>query len=115
MCGMLIGLDRRVKEKPLGARVYILIALGAAALMAMMVNFSLGPIADDDSIQIDPAKVVQGIIGGIGFLGGGAIIKDDRRGHLRGVASGAAIWAAGAIGIDPDGSAGGAAQPPGAR
>lgn len=99
LCGLLIGLDRRIKNKPLGARAYILIALGSAALMAVLVNFSLGPVADDDSIQIDPAKVVQGIVGGIGFLGGGAIIRNDRDGHLRGVASGAAIWGAGTIGI----------------
>lgn len=99
LCGLLIGLDRRIKHKPLGARAYILIALCSAALMAVMVNFSLGAIADDDSIQVDPAKVIQGIVGGIGFLGSGAIIKSDHHGHLRGAASGAAIWGAGAIGI----------------
>lgn len=99
LCGLVIGLDRRIKHKPLGARAYILIALGSSALMVVMVNFSLSPIADDDSIQIDPAKVIQGIVGGIGFLGGGAIIKNEDHGRLRGAASGAAIWAVGAVGV----------------
>ncbi len=98
-CGLVIGLDREIKNKPLGARAYILVALGSAALMTVTLNFSLSSMADDSNMSIDPTRLIQGIVGGIGFLGAGAIMTNDDSGRLRGVASGAAIWGAGAIGV----------------
>jgi putative Mg2+ transporter-C (MgtC) family protein len=98
-CGLVVGLDREVKNKPLGAHAYILVALGSAALMVVTLNFSLGSMADDRDLQIDPSRLIQGIVGGIGFLGAGAIMTRGDSGRLRGVGSGAAIWGAGAIGV----------------
>jgi putative Mg2+ transporter-C (MgtC) family protein len=99
ICGLVIGFDREIKNKPLGARAYILIALGSAALMVVTLNFSLSSMADDNNMAIDPTRLIQGIVGGIGFLGAGAIMTTQDGGRLRGVASGAAIWGAGAIGV----------------
>ena len=99
LCGLVIGLDREIKNKPLGMRAYILIALGSAALMVVTLNFSLSSIANDSNMAIDPTRLIQGIVGGIGFLGAGSIMTTQDGGHLRGVASGAAIWGAGAIGV----------------
>jgi putative Mg2+ transporter-C (MgtC) family protein len=98
-CGLVIGLDREVKNKPLGVRAYILVALASAALMAVTLNFSLSSMADDTDMTIDPTRLIQGIVGGIGFLGAGAIMTTHDGSRLRGVASGAAIWGAGAIGV----------------
>jgi len=98
-CALLIGMDRSLKDKPLGAQAYIIVATGSAALIVMTLNFSLSAVANDGSLQMDPIRLISGIVGGIGFLGGGAIIKNQDDGHLRGAASGAAIWGAGAIGI----------------
>lgn len=98
-CGLLVGIDREIKKKPLGARAYILVAIGSAALMAVTLNFSLGSAAEDDDLVMDPTRLIQGIVGGIGFLGAGAIMSGDDSGRLRGVGSGAAIWGAGAIGV----------------
>ncbi|WP_313135898.1 MgtC/SapB family protein [Paracoccus jeotgali] len=98
-CALLIGMDRSLKDKPLGAQAYIIVATGSAALIVMTLNFSLSAVANDNSLQMDPIRLISGIVGGIGFLGGGAIIKNQDDGHLRGAASGAAIWGAGAIGI----------------
>lgn len=98
-CGFLVGLDREIKGKPLGVRAYILVAIGSSALMAVTLNFGLSSIAQDPALSIDPTRLIQGIVGGIGFLGAGAIMSSDNDGRLRGVASGAAIWAVGAIGV----------------
>lgn len=98
-CGLVIGFDREVKNKPLGVRAYILVALASAALMAVTLNFSLSSMADDNDMTIDPTRLIQGIVGGIGFLGAGAIMTTHDGSRLRGVASGAAIWGAGAIGV----------------
>lgn len=99
LCGLVVGIDREIKHKPLGARAYILVAVTSAALMSVTLNFSLGPLAGDSDMMVDPTRLIQGIVGGIGFLGAGAIITNEKDGRLRGVGSGAAIWGAGAIGI----------------
>lgn len=49
--------------------------------------------------SFDPTRAIQGMLGGLGFIGGGAIISNSSDGRLRGVASGAAIWGMGSIGI----------------
>lgn len=100
ICGMLIGLEREAKDRPAGFRTYMLVAMGAAgfslAILGMVAQF-----AGASHISIDPSRVVQGIVGGIGFLGAGAIIqsKSNSDGHIKGIATGAGIWVAGAIGI----------------
>jgi putative Mg2+ transporter-C (MgtC) family protein len=93
----LVGIDRELKHKPLGLRTNLLVALGAASfgLMALQLVHVLheGP----PSIQIDPARVMEAIVGAIGFLGAAAIIQG--RFELFGATTGASIWAVGAIGM----------------
>ena len=98
-CGLVVGLDREVKGKPLGAGSYVLVAIGSAALMAITLSFALSSVAEDDAISIDPTRLIQGLVGGIGFLGAGAIMSPSKDGRIKGVRSGAAIWAVGSIGI----------------
>jgi putative Mg2+ transporter-C (MgtC) family protein len=98
-CGLVVGLDREIKGKPLGAGTYVLVAIGSAALMAITLSFALSSMAEDDALSIDPTRLIQGIVGGIGFLGAGAIMSPSKDGRLKGVRSGAAIWAVGSIGI----------------
>lgn len=57
-----------IKGQPLGAGVHVLVAIGSAALMTVTLNFSLNGIAEDDAIQSDPTRLVQSIVGGLGFL-----------------------------------------------
>lgn len=99
LCGLVIGIDREVREKPMGAQAYILVAMSAAALMTVTLNFALSPFEDGRDLSLDPTRLIQGIVGGIGFLGAGAIMTKDGGSRLRGVGSGAAIWGAGAIGV----------------
>lgn len=98
-CGLLVGIDREIKKKPLGARAFILTGAACAAWTATTINFSLDLADVDGSIGLDPTRLIQGIVGAIGFLGAGAIISTSDNGHLRGIASGAAIWGVGACGV----------------
>lgn len=98
-CGLLVGLDREIKGKPLGAGAYVLVAIGSAALMIVTLNFASSGMAEDDAIQSDPTRLIQGIVGGIGFLGAGAIMSPSKDSRLKGVGSGAAIWSVGSIGV----------------
>jgi putative Mg2+ transporter-C (MgtC) family protein len=95
LCGCLLGLDRELRHKTLGWRTYMLVSLGAASfsvLMNEMVHAFQG-----DNLRLDPTRIVEGVIGGIGFMGAGAMIQD--RGRLRGGTTGAGIWMVGAIGM----------------
>lgn len=99
VCGLLVGLDREIKSKPLGLRAYIMTATASAAWIMLTLNFSIETSGDASDISLDPTRIIQGLVGAIGFLGAGAIISSHEAGRLRGVASGAAVWAVGAIGV----------------
>jgi putative Mg2+ transporter-C (MgtC) family protein len=64
-------------------------------LIGMEVLFATA--AGDPSARIDPTRVVEGVIGGIGFLGAGSIIRGQ--GGVQGITTGAGIWTAGTIGL----------------
>jgi putative Mg2+ transporter-C (MgtC) family protein len=92
-----VGIDRELKHRPLGLRTNMLVALGAASfsLMALqLVHESAGAPA---TLQIDPSRVMEAIVGAIGFLGAAAIIQG--RFELFGATTGASIWVVGAIGM----------------
>ena len=93
----LIGIDREVKNRPLGLRTNMLMALGSASFSVLVIELMHLPAAGPNASPIDAGRVIEGIIGGIGFLGAGAIIRE--RSELRGATTGAAIWAVGAIGV----------------
>ena len=86
-----LGWDRERKHKPAGLRTHMLVALGAAAFTIVGVE-----LVTEDSNE-DLARVIQGIIGGVGFLGAGAIIQS--RGDVHGMTTAAGIWGTAAIGV----------------
>lgn len=90
-----LGLERYRRRKPVDFRPFVIIALASCALVLAIMEVAVR--ADDPSLSIDPAKVVSGIVTGIGFLGAGALFRE--RHIVRGAGSAASIWASGAIGI----------------
>ncbi|WP_286220590.1 MgtC/SapB family protein [Marinobacter apostichopi] len=94
---LLLGLERELRGKPAGLRSHMLVSLGAASFIIMGMHILLATAEGDPSARIDPTRIVEGIIGGIGFLGAGCIIQS--RGNVQGITTGASIWIAGAIGV----------------
>ncbi len=92
-----VGLDREIRGMPAGLRTHMLVALGAAAFLLVGFEILFATAEGDPSARIDPTRIVEGVIGGIGFLGAGSIIRSG--GTIHGITSGAAIWVAGAIGV----------------
>ena len=84
-----IGLDREKSRRSFGLRTFPLVAVVSCGFM--MVGMSVIESTDGE------ARVFQGIITGIGFIGGGAIFKDSDK--VAGTASAASIWNTGAIGL----------------
>lgn len=95
LIGGLIGWDRERLDKPAGLRTHMLVALGSASftLLGFEVGAHLSPRTGEG---FDPTRVLQGVIGGIGFLGAGAIIQN--RGQVSGITTAASVWVSGALG-----------------
>jgi len=87
--GSLIGIEREVHSKPAGLRTNALICMGAAAFMVIAQRMSLGP----DAVS----RMTAGIVTGVGFIGGGAVLRD--RANISGVTTAATIWVVTSIGI----------------
>ncbi|MEQ9638410.1 MAG: MgtC/SapB family protein [Alphaproteobacteria bacterium] len=93
----LIGLEREWRGKPAGLRTYTLVGLGAAGFFLLTMEFMLGPMNEREDLALDPTRIFEGVITGIGFLGAGAIIQGQR--DVKGLTTGAGIWVAGAVGL----------------
>ena len=95
VAGLLLGLDREIRGRPAGVRTYMLVSVGAATYS--MVTMEMVVEMAQAGNFADPKRVAQGLVGGIGFLGAGAIIQS--RGQVGGLATAASIWVAGAVGM----------------
>ena len=84
-----IGWERHESSKNLGLRTFPIVAMAACGFMLIAKNV---PGADAET----HARLIQGLIGGIGFIGGGAILKEGT--NVKGLATAASIWGTGAIG-----------------
>jgi putative Mg2+ transporter-C (MgtC) family protein len=88
--GMILGINRELKDKPAGVRTHALVALGAAVIPLIA---SLPP-TDGTSVS----RALQGVITGIGFLGAGVILRKLDSGTVHGLTTAATIWLAAALG-----------------
>lgn len=87
--GAAVGLEREYRQKPAGLRTNILIALGSA--LFTILSISMG----HESGTAD--RIAAQIVTGIGFLGGGAILRSGNTVH--GMTTAATIWVNAAIGV----------------
>ena len=94
LIGAGIGLDRELRHKPAGLKTHALVALGAALIT--IVSASLTDLTRPDISAV--SRVIQGLIAGIGFLGGGAILKGDDE-IVQGLTTAASIWLVASLGI----------------
>lgn len=94
---IVLGLERELRGKAAGLRSHMLVSLGASSFIIMGMHILFATAEGDPSARIDPTRIVEGVIGGIGFLGAGSIIQS--RGTVQGITTGASIWMAGAIGV----------------
>jgi putative Mg2+ transporter-C (MgtC) family protein len=84
-----IGWNREKEARSAGLRTFPLVALAAC-------GFVQGTERVTASEPEAVARIVEGVITGIGFIGGGAILQ--MRDRVQGTATAASIWATGAIG-----------------
>jgi putative Mg2+ transporter-C (MgtC) family protein len=92
--GGILGYEREQKEKPAGLRTHMMVALGSACFT--MVGFEIYTSVENASSS-DPIRVVEGVAGGIGFLGAGVILRTGS--SISGLTTAGSIWLVGAIGV----------------
>ena len=98
LAGGLIGLERSHRGRPAGFRTHALVCLASSLLMLVTVyETHWFPQTASARVIVDPTRMAQGIMTGIGFLGAGAIIKEGL--SVRGLTTAASIWVTAAIGI----------------
>jgi putative Mg2+ transporter-C (MgtC) family protein len=84
-----IGYNREKQERSAGIRTFPIVAIASCGLSLLAVRLP-------DATAESASRVLQGLIAGIGFIGGGAILKD--RGGVTGTATAASIWNVGVVG-----------------
>ncbi|MBA9086430.1 putative Mg2+ transporter-C (MgtC) family protein [Fontibacillus solani] len=95
--GLFIGIDRQLKQKPLGIKTSMVICI-ASCLVTIVSIEAFAKFAGPDHPNMDPMRLAAQIVSGIGFLGAGAILRRSNEG-ISGLTSAAMIWAASGIGI----------------
>ena len=91
LLGGVLGLQRERQGKPAGIRTHMLVA----ASSALIVVVSLQSGMDDDAL----ARVLQGLLAGVGFVCAGAILKLEQEEQVHGLTTAAGVWMTAAIGI----------------
>jgi putative Mg2+ transporter-C (MgtC) family protein len=98
MAGGLIGLERSYHGRPAGFRTHTLVCVASSLLMLVtMYQAKWFSGALPDTVRVDPTRMAQGVMTGIGFLGAGVIMREGLT--VRGLTTAASIWITAAIGI----------------
>lgn len=97
--GGAIGLERELTGQVAGLRTHMSVALGSA-LFGIVSAYGWNEFAAvraQTNVQIDVTRVASNIVTGVGFLGGGAILKDGAT--VRGLTTAASLWVTAAVGL----------------
>lgn len=87
--GYLLGFEREIRGQDAGDRTFALVALGSAAFTAVAID-AFPPTAE---------RLIAGIVTGVGFIGGGLLLRSSESGVVKGLTTAAAIWSAAAVGV----------------
>ena len=90
LLGAAIGYEREMRGKGAGLRTHMLVALGSALFMTISIY------GFPDANRFDASRVAAGVVGGLGFLCAGIIMKNR---HVSGLTTAAGLWVTGAVGL----------------
>lgn len=88
--GFVLGLERELYKRPAGLRTHILVCIASCLIMMVSIyGFDEG----------DPARLAAQVVSGVGFLGAGAIMREDKGNGIKGITTAATIWMSAMIGL----------------
>ncbi|HWN06001.1 MAG TPA: MgtC/SapB family protein [Steroidobacteraceae bacterium] len=89
--GAMVGIQRERAGKAAGVRTHMLVSMGGALFVVSCLEWGMD--------SADMSRVIQGLVTGIGFIGGGAILKLTREREVEGLTTAAGLWMTCAVGI----------------
>ncbi|HEK9100514.1 MgtC/SapB family protein [Bacillus pfraonensis] len=95
--GLFIGIDRQLKNKPLGVKTSMVISV-ASCLITMVSIESVNVYSSPGHTNMDPMRLAAQIVSGVGFLGAGVILRRNND-VISGLTTASMVWAASALGI----------------
>ena len=95
LLSMLIGVEREIRHKGADLRTHILV--GVSSTLAALTSIYLFDIYKSQTPNIDPSRIIAGVITGIGFLCAGTIMRGES--DIKGLTTAAALWVVSGIGI----------------
>jgi putative Mg2+ transporter-C (MgtC) family protein len=97
--GGAIGLERELTGQVAGLRTHMTVALGAAlfGIVSAYGWSEFAAVRAQTNVQVDVTRVASNVVTGVGFLGGGAILKDGAT--VRGLTTAASLWVTAAVGL----------------
>ena len=96
--GMVIGINRDLRNKPIGMRTLGLVSLGAAIVAVATIQVA-GMAEHPDALSRVVQGIIQGVMAGISFIGAGVILRDPEARTVEGLTTAATVWVAAALGI----------------
>lgn len=88
--GFILGLERELYKRPAGLRTHILVCIASCLIMMVSIyGFDEG----------DPARLAAQVVSGVGFLGAGAIMREEKGSGIKGITTAATIWMSAMIGL----------------
>jgi putative Mg2+ transporter-C (MgtC) family protein len=95
--GLFVGYERSYRGRAAGMRTYGLVCMASCALTAIAGYPELWYGTHGSPGNVDPGRIIQGVVTGIGFLGAGVIMRDGV--NISGLNTAASIWTVAAIGV----------------
>ena len=98
LAGGVVGLNRDLARKPIGVRTLGLVSLGAATVSVASIQVP-GMAEHPDAMSRVVQGIIQGVMGGISFIGAGVILRNAAAGTVEGLTTAATVWISAALGI----------------
>ena len=98
LIGVLIGINRDLQNKPIGARTLGLVGLATATVAVSGIQFP-GMAENPDAASRVVQGIIQGVMTGISFVGAGVILRDAKTKVVEGLTTAATVWVTAALGI----------------
>ncbi len=96
--GILVGLERELKRKPLGLKTCLIISVTSCLLTVVSIDTAEMTNAMAGVVRSDPMRLAAQIVSGIGFLGAGVILRKNNE-VISGLTTAAMVWASSGLGI----------------
>jgi putative Mg2+ transporter-C (MgtC) family protein len=98
LLGAIIGYERHLHGRPAGLRTHLLVGLASTTFMLVSTHFVyFQHYTRDDLVAVDTSRIAASVVTGVGFLGGGAILRTGV--NVQGLTTAAGLWLVAAIGL----------------